>query len=420
MVGLRARVSLRCGGVFLGCWGRGFFDYARNDMGGVGWWWCGGVRGVEVVRSRRGPHAYPAMGTASGCGTTVWGFRLGGRKDGGRGVTAVGTALTSSGSVVEGVPTRALPWIPHRGAVRRLGGGFRLGGRKDGWGWVGDDGYGGRRYPWWCDGGGDCANVERVCSRRGPHPGPTMGTASGCGTTVGGFRLGGRKDGCHLVLPVKTGIHGGVTAVGTALTSSGSVVEGVPTRALPWVPHRGAVRRGRGGYRIGVRYDEGGVGTGSGCGTTREGCDGGGDCPYVERVCSRRGPHPGPTMDTASGCGKTREGWVPDRGAVRRGRGVTAVGTALTSSGSVVEGVPTRALPWIPHRGAVRRGRGGYRLGGRKDGGRGVTAVGTALTSSGFVAEGVPTLTPPWVPHRGAVRRFGGSGLGGGKTEGGV
>ena len=98
-----------------------------------------------------------------------------------------------------------------------------------------------------CDGGGDRPYVERVCSRRGPHPYPTMGTASGCGTTVGGFRLGGRKDGCHLVLPVKTGIHGGVTAVGTA--------------------------------------------------------------PYVERVCSRRGPHPYPTMGTASGCGTTREGW---------------------------------------------------------------------------------------------------------------
>ena len=98
---------------------------------------------------------------------------------------------------------------------------------------------------------------------------------------------------------------------------------------------------------------------------------------------------------------------------------MTAVGTALTSSGFVVEGVPTLTPPWVPHRGCGTT-VWGFRLGGRKDGGRGVTAVGTALTSSGFVAEGVPTLTPPWVPHRGAVRRFGGSGLGGGKTEGGV
>ena len=250
----------------------------------------------------------------------------------------MGTALTSSGSVVEGVPTRAPPWVPHRGAVRRLGGGYRLGGRKDGCHLV-------LPVKTGIHGGvtavGTAPYVERVCSRRGPHPGPTVDTASGCGKTVGGwvpawgavrrgrggYRLGGRKTATPFVLPVKTGIHGGVTAVGTA--------------------------------------------------------------PYVERVCSRRGPHPGPTMDTASGCGKTVGGWVPDRGAVRRGRGgvrkdgchlvlpvktgihggVTAVGTALTSSGSVVEGVPTRALPWIPHRGAVRRLGGGYRLGGRKDGG---------------------------------------------------
>ena len=208
------------------------------------------------------------------------------------GVTAVGTALTSSGSVVEGVPTRAPPWIPHRGAVRRLGGGYRLGGRKDG---CHPRLTGENRYPWWGNGGGDCPYVERVCSRRGPHPGPTMDTASGCGMTVGGwvpawggavrrgrgvvegvparalpwiphrgavrrgrggYRLGGRKDGCHLVLPVKTGIHGGVTAVGTAPTSSGFVAEGVPTRAPTM------------GYRIGVRYDEGGVGTGLGGGKT--------------------------------------------------------------------------------------------------------------------------------------------------------
>ena len=112
-----------------------------------------------------------------------------------------------------------------------------------------------------------------------------------------------------------------------------------------------------------------GVGEGGSSTTLRMtwgGCDGGGmGVRGVEVVRSRRGPHPGPTMDTASGCGKTREGWVPDRGAVRRGRGVTAVGTALTSSGFVAEGVPTRALPWIPHRGAVRRGRGGYRIGVR-------------------------------------------------------
>ena len=45
-----------------------------------------------------------------------------------------------------------------------------------------------------------------------------MDTASGCGTTTNSF-----------VLPVETGIHGWVTRRGYALTSSRSVVEGVPT-----------------------------------------------------------------------------------------------------------------------------------------------------------------------------------------------
>ena len=179
-------------------------------------------------------------------------------------------------------------WVPAWGAERRLP--PRLTGEN--------------RYPWWGNGGGDCANVERVRSRRGPHPGPTMDTASGCGKTREG-----------------------------------------------WVPDRGAERRLPPRLTGENRYPWWG--------------DGGGDCPYVERVRSRRGPHPGPTMDTASGCGKTREGCDGGGGAVRRGRGVTAVGTALTSSGFVVEGVPTRTPPWVPHRGAVRRLGGGYRVGVR-------------------------------------------------------
>ena len=228
-----------------------------------------GVRGVEVVRSRRGPHAYPTMGTASGCGTTVWGFRRGAERrregcDGG-----------GDRPYVERVRSRRGPHAyPTMGTASGCGTtvwGFGLG--REG-----------------CDGGGDRPYVERVRSRRGPHAYPTMDTASGCGTTVWGFRLGGRKDGGR-----------GVTAVGTALTSSGFVAEGVPTRAL--------------GYRIGVRYDGLGV-PAWGAERRREGCDGGGDRPYVERVRSRRGPHAGPTMGTASGCGTTREGWVPDRGAI--------------------------------------------------------------------------------------------------------
>ena len=286
------------------------------------------------------------------------------------------------------LPRRAPPWVPHRGAVRRLGGVPAWGAERR-WGggvvkgyptltpsWVpAEVRYRPRERPYrWCDGGGDCANVERVRSRRGPHPGPTMDTASGCGKTSwrGGYRIGVRYDGCHHSSYRRTPVSMVGTAVGTAPTSSGSVVEGVPTRALPWIPHRGAVRRLGGGYR---------------CGTTREGWgsqgDGvsswGGPCPYVERVCSRRGPHPGPTVDTASGCGTTVGGWVPAWGAERRlpprltGENrypwwCDGGGDCPTSSGSVVEGVPTRALPWIPHRGAVRRLGGGYRLGGRKDG----------------------------------------------------
>ena len=45
---------------------------------------------------------------------------------------------------------------------------------------------------------GDRTYFERVCSRRcAQHPYPTMGTASGCGTTTTSF-----------VLPPKAGIHG--------------------------------------------------------------------------------------------------------------------------------------------------------------------------------------------------------------------
>ena len=235
-------------------------------------------------------------------------------------MTAVGTALTSSGFVAEGVPTRALPWIPHRGAVRRVWG-FRLGGRYGGrgvtgWGALTSSGFvaegvptltppwvphrGAERRREGCDGGGDRPYVERVRSRRGPH-GPYHGTASGCGTTVGVPAWGAerRREGC----------------------------DGGGDR-----PYVERVRYH--GYRIGVRYDGLGV-PAWGAERRREGCDGGGDRPYVERVRSRRGPHPYPTMGTASGCGRggtglgggtTREGWVPtgrryDEGGVGTGSG---------------------------------------------------------------------------------------------------
>ena len=75
-------------------------------------------------------------------------------------------------------PTRT-PWIPHRSAVRRCGVGRLTVVTCE-----------------WC---------ERV-----RHPSPTMGTASGCGTTTTSF-----------VLPVETGIHGGVAARGPRLRQEG-------------------------------------------------------------------------------------------------------------------------------------------------------------------------------------------------------
>ena len=74
------------------------------------------------------------------------------------------------------------------------------------------------RYPWWGDRGGNASTFEPVPGQRYPHPVPTMGTASECGTTTTSF-----------VLPVKTGIHGGVTAGGTPLPSNRSLAEGILT-----------------------------------------------------------------------------------------------------------------------------------------------------------------------------------------------
>ena len=48
------------------------------------------------------------------------------------------------------------------------------------------------------------------------------------------------------------------------------------------------------------------------------GGDGGGYALTSSRSVVEGVPTPGPTMDTASGCGKTGVVWIPDRGAVRR------------------------------------------------------------------------------------------------------
>ena len=167
-----------------------------------------------------------------------------------------GYAPTSSGSVAEGVSSRAPPWIPHRGAVRRGRGGY----------------------------------------------------ASGCGTTT--TALPGEKTAC--VLPVKKSMVGW-----PAPTSSGSVADGVTSRAPPWIPHAGCGKTGDGWV------------THRRCGRTY-------DFPRLSGVCSRTGSPRTPM--------RGRYPWWGDSG-----------GTAPTSSGSVAEGVSSRAPPWIPHRGAARR-----------------------------------------------------------------
>ena len=115
------------------------------------------------------------------------------------------------------------------------------------------------------------------------HPYSTMGTASECGTTT-----------TYLVLPVETGIQGGVTVGGVR-----SYVEPVRSRrcAQPPGPHHG--------YRIGVRYDDNLPRLTGGNRYPWWG-DGGGYALTSSRSVVEGAPgHAYPTMDTASGCGTT-------------------------------------------------------------------------------------------------------------------
>ena len=204
------------------------------------------------------------MGTASECGTTTTSLVLpvtGGCRYPWWGVGG-GYALTSSRSVVEGAPSHPYPTMGTASGCGTTTTSLVL------------PVTGGRRYPWWGDGWGVRSYVEPVRSRRcaqpplphhgyrigvrydgvvcrggypcAPgHPCPTMGTASGCGTTT-----------TYLVLPVETGIYGGVTVGGYALTSSRSVVEGAPSHAYPTMDTASGCGTTVGGYRIGVRYDD--------------------------------------------------------------------------------------------------------------------------------------------------------------------
>ena len=193
-----------------------------------------GVGGYALTSSRcvvegAPSHPYPTMGTASGCGTTTTPL-----------VLPVKTGIDGGASVgvrssVEPVrsPRCAQPPLPHHG--------YRIGVRHDGvvcrgrntW-WPPPRLTGENRYPWRGDSGGYALTPSRSVVEDAPsRPYPTMGTASGCGTTTTSPRLTGENR-------YPWWRDGG----GYALTSSRSVVEGAPSHPYPT------------------------IGTASGCGTT--------------------------------------------------------------------------------------------------------------------------------------------------------
>ena len=142
-------------------------------------WWGDSVGGTPLhrpARSRSDPHQVPTMGTASGCGTTVWWYRPG---------IQVTPSLRRTGErtacpVLEtGSPSTPLrdrhPWSP----LPRLTG-EKTSPRATMRG----------RYPWWGDRVGGTPLHRPARSRSDPHQVPTMGTASGCGTTVWWYRPG--------------------------------------------------------------------------------------------------------------------------------------------------------------------------------------------------------------------------------------
>ena len=177
------------------------------------------------------PGPRPTMGTASGCGTTEGGGvgepspqpspagegvtwrspigvgdddylpRLSGENRNPWWCDSGGNALTSSGSVAGGVPTPRPTMGTASGCGTTEGGGVgepspQPSPAGEGVTWrspigVGDDDYlprlsGENRNPWWCDSGGNALTSSGSVAGGVPTPRPTMGTASGCGTTEGG------------------------------------------------------------------------------------------------------------------------------------------------------------------------------------------------------------------------------------------
>ena len=148
------------------------------------------------------------------------------------------------------------------------------------------------------------------------HPAPECGTTVWC---VGAGIHGGSPSSYRrkvvvphpdagpvstrlFVLPVKTGIHGGVTVGGCVPTSSRFLVQGAPSRPYPT------------------------MGTASECGTTV--------------WCVRAGIHGDPSIRLT---GENRYPWWGDSG-----------GYALTPSRSVFEGAPSRPYPTMGTRIGVR------------------------------------------------------------------
>ena len=140
------------------------------------------------------------MGTASGCGTTTTSIVLPAkeRHPAPRCGTGIHGGVTAGDrTYFERVRSRrcAQPPLPHHG--------YRIGVRHD------DNIHrltGENRYPWWGDSGETAPTSSGSVAEGAPsHPYPTMGTASGCGTTT-----------TSIVLPAKAGTHGVVGGGGYA------------------------------------------------------------------------------------------------------------------------------------------------------------------------------------------------------------
>ena len=131
----------------------------------------GGTPLHRPARSRSDPHQVPTMGTASGCGTTVWWYRPGIQVAPSLRLTGERTACPVLETGSPSTPMRDRhPWslpslvlpVKKRHPAPRCGAGTHGAG----------------------DSVGGTPLHRPARSRSDPHQVPTMGTASGCGTTT--------------------------------------------------------------------------------------------------------------------------------------------------------------------------------------------------------------------------------------------